>query len=991
MLLGVHILAKNEAARLPAALESVREIADEIIVIDTGSTDGTPEVARAFGARVLFVPWQDDFAAARNAGLEAARTDWVLVLDADERVVAGRRVLRSLIRETENEAFTVEIQNAIGSDPWARVVFRPVRLFRPSAFGGLRFLGRIHEQLVTPDGRPAPFRPAASPLVIEHVGYRPDVLREKGTAERNARLLARCLEERPDDPFYRYHRGITLVQLRRLREAAAELERALETAPKSAPYRPSLVRTLSLVYEGLGRPERARTLLQAEAPDVEGQPELWHLLGESFLAAGWVRPAEAAFRAALAAALRADPSDDNVRTFGVGGFRTRTRLTEALARQGRWAEAMEALRAALLERPDFAPARRLLEALVEPPALPSRPADRASQGGRREQDAAPEAARASPAPEAAGRRPKTAAEAWAMYRAGAVRPAAEFFLESLGDGTLTAEGAYALGELLYERGHGAAAEAMFVRAIALAEAAEGRRRVLQADESGGDVPPAADKGPGGAGEGAFGPAGLSDRARVGAALSRLDDLLAGVARALRRADERAASAVRRGSDDRRPRRKRGRDSEDGRSGRGGLSGSGEGSGGWDGSGGSGNGGGEGGGSDGSAYGGGEGKSAPETPEGPVGRRKRRRGRGGRRRGRRPFRRWGRKGRFRGDGRRKRSRVVSDDGGGEKERWKGGAAGMVRLTLAMIVRNEAGRLSRALQSVRDVVDEMIVVDTGSTDGTPEIARAHGARVVAVPWQDDFSAARNAGLEFARGDWVFVLDADEWLEPADRGRLKALLWSPALAAYEGGFVQIWNRLGDGREGVAVHPALRLFRNRPEHRFSGRVHEQIAAAIFRRKPDAALFVSDIRVHHDGYLRDVVRLRGKIERNERLLRQALLAAPDDPFLWYNLGVEALRRGAAAEAAQAFVRARETMAPAVSFAPLVYKYEALARRLAGDPDGARAVLEAGCRRYPHHPDLWHLWGEIEAAVGRLWAAEAAYATAYALGPAPPGVPTEAG
>ncbi|QZA32539.1 glycosyltransferase family 2 protein [Hydrogenibacillus sp. N12] len=317
--------------------------------------------------------------------------------------------------------------------------------------------------------------------------------------------------------------------------------------------------------------------------------------------------------------------------------------------------------------------------------------------------------------------------------------------------------------------------------------------------------------------------------------------------------------------------------------------------------------------------------------------------------------------------------------------------MVRLTLAMIVRNEAGRLSRALQSVRDVVDEMIVVDTGSTDGTPEIARAHGARVVAVPWQDDFSAARNAGLEFARGDWVFVLDADEWLEPADRGRLKALLWSPALAAYEGGFVQIWNRLGDGREGVAVHPALRLFRNRPEHRFSGRVHEQIAAAIFRRKPDAALFVSDIRVHHDGYLRDVVRLRGKIERNERLLRQALLAAPDDPFLWYNLGVEALRRGAAAEAVQAFVRARETMAPAVSFAPLVYKYEALARRLAGDPDGARAVLEAGCRRYPHHPDLWHLWGEIEAAAGRLWAAEAAYATAYALGPAPPGVPTEAG
>ena len=97
--------------------------------------------------------------------------------------------------------------------------------------------------------------------------------------------------------------------------------------------------------------------------------------------------------------------------------------------------------------------------------------------------------------------------------------------------------------------------------------------------------------------------------------------------------------------------------------------------------------------------------------------------------------------------------------------------MARLSLAMIVRNEAGRLGACLESARGVADEMVVLDTGSTDGTREVAAAHGARVETFPWIDDFAAARNASLGLCTGDWTLVLDADERLDAAC-GRALAL---------------------------------------------------------------------------------------------------------------------------------------------------------------------------------------------------------------------------
>ena len=99
-----------------------------------------------------------------------------------------------------------------------------------------------------------------------------------------------------------------------------------------------------------------------------------------------------------------------------------------------------------------------------------------------------------------------------------------------------------------------------------------------------------------------------------------------------------------------------------------------------------------------------------------------------------------------------------------------------LSLSMIVRNEEARLVECLRSVQGFADELVVVDTGSTDATVAIAEAAGARVEQIPWPGDFAPARNQALEFLKGDWVLVLDADEQLRPEAIPALKALMAQP-----------------------------------------------------------------------------------------------------------------------------------------------------------------------------------------------------------------------
>ncbi|MGB9887543.1 MAG: glycosyltransferase [Moorellales bacterium] len=255
----------------------------------------------------------------------------------------------------------------------------------------------------------------------------------------------------------------------------------------------------------------------------------------------------------------------------------------------------------------------------------------------------------------------------------------------------------------------------------------------------------------------------------------------------------------------------------------------------------------------------------------------------------------------------------------------------RLSVCLIVRDEAANLARCLSSVKEVADQIVVVDTGSADGTPELARRLGAQVDFFPWTESFAEARNRSLELARGEWVLVLDADEELLAEDGPRLLECIDQEGVEAY---FLQTLNLAGERlAQAVFRHPVLRLFRNRPEYRYRGRIHETVLPAILARAGREAVRVAPVRIRHYGYLKRTVQEKGKAHRNLSLLLKEKEERPPDSFLYYNLGVEYLRLGEYQTALDCFDRAEAGLDWRSAFAPsLVLKKADCLRALGRGP-----------------------------------------------------------
>lgn len=211
------------------------------------------------------------------------------------------------------------------------------------------------------------------------------------------------------------------------------------------------------------------------------------------------------------------------------------------------------------------------------------------------------------------------------------------------------------------------------------------------------------------------------------------------------------------------------------------------------------------------------------------------------------------------------------------------AGSPTVSACLIVRNEAHVLQRCLASLQDVVDEIVVLDTGSTDDTPEIATRNGARVLRAKWPDDFAAARNISLEAATCDWILAIDADEYLPPDD-----ARLVRPAVQRTDA--MGLWltqrnlQRPGDVLQFVDTR-IVRLFRRRPEVYYSGIIHEEVTTSI--ECVGGRIAGTPIVIMHDGYTSETAQSSGtRASRNLPLLLRAAAAAPDDPYWHYQLGV---------------------------------------------------------------------------------------------------------
>ncbi|MGO4110726.1 tetratricopeptide repeat-containing glycosyltransferase family 2 protein [Paenibacillus sp. YAF4_2] len=314
----------------------------------------------------------------------------------------------------------------------------------------------------------------------------------------------------------------------------------------------------------------------------------------------------------------------------------------------------------------------------------------------------------------------------------------------------------------------------------------------------------------------------------------------------------------------------------------------------------------------------------------------------------------------------------------------------RISLCMIVKNEEKYLSGCLNSVQGIADEIIIVDTGSTDETIAIAKRYGAVVIQSEWEHDFAKARNRGVERASGEWILFLDADEQLDEATKPQLLEYVRHADMSAL---LLQIRNQIGpEHDQGSTIHPVLRMFRNDPGHRFEGRIHEQISFSILRTNPSARFHLTDVIIHHYGYRTQVVAEKNKLQRNMELLELVLAEEPDNTFHRYNIGVEYLRNNRAADALEAFrIAKRSAGFEQLSYAHLVFKYESLSLQLLGRWDEAGAAAREGASIFPDYTDLQHYMAFCSACTGQYKAAMEASEKALEMGAAPARYHTEDG
>lgn len=275
--------------------------------------------------------------------------------------------------------------------------------------------------------------------------------------------------------------------------------------------------------------------------------------------------------------------------------------------------------------------------------------------------------------------------------------------------------------------------------------------------------------------------------------------------------------------------------------------------------------------------------------------------------------------------------------------------MTRLALVMIVKDEARSLGRCLTSVQKHVDRMIILDTGSSDSTVEIAKSFGAKVHHYNWHDDFGAARNAALQKSDADWNLILDADEWLESGSEAIAEASL--PPLCEGASPFIGCVRLTNAGRTAGEPDRRNYLARLLPRGvRYEGRIHEQPEIGYPR-------VMLPIVLGHDGY--DPEQLARKKGRNEAILRAELSVNPKDGFMWYQLGRELLTHDQLVEAADCMLRAYNYVKAQAPVRQEVVIYTLLLLRVAGRQEEALAIVDAEQNNWDAVPDFFFSVAEL--------------------------------
>lgn len=205
---------------------------------------------------------------------------------------------------------------------------------------------------------------------------------------------------------------------------------------------------------------------------------------------------------------------------------------------------------------------------------------------------------------------------------------------------------------------------------------------------------------------------------------------------------------------------------------------------------------------------------------------------------------------------------------------------MKLSLCVICKNEEEKIGRCISSVKDIVNEVIIVDTGSEDKTIEIAEQLGAKVFQIPWENDFAKAKNFAIEKAKGDWIIFLDADEYFTKESIGRIRGLIKETERRKKDCILCELLNE--DNGKITSSFKTNRIFKNDSRIRYKGKIHERLC------KENGSMqmvdFLDQIRILHDGYSKEVIKEKNKSERNKQLLLEELKENPTSSDLYYYL-----------------------------------------------------------------------------------------------------------
>lgn len=235
-----------------------------------------------------------------------------------------------------------------------------------------------------------------------------------------------------------------------------------------------------------------------------------------------------------------------------------------------------------------------------------------------------------------------------------------------------------------------------------------------------------------------------------------------------------------------------------------------------------------------------------------------------------------------------------------------------ISLCIIAKNEAELIGQCIKSALPYVDQVVVVDTGSSDRTQEIAKNLGAEIWDFPWNNDFSTARNFSLEKARSDWILFMDCDEEIDHSTG----EIMLEAVKSDYYHAYYIIVNNLLAGNNHVSFH-SIRLFRNLPQYRFKGKIHEQISYSIVANCGEEKISRIGFTLLHHGYNPEKVNIQAKITRNVFLLKEQQGNLEDkDGFFLYNIGIEYVRQGKFQEALENFIKSLKFTKSAAGYAP---------------------------------------------------------------------------